>query len=868
MKQVMKEIIVRETAGIARCNEIVTVAVPCARGEIKINQSVSVIGPDLLCLSCQSRILKQWPDGSAKWLLIDFAASVAAMGTAEYFLTVERKNPPIANPVQVRPGEDNWCVDTGKAAFVIDAQVFRPFSAVKVAGMEVLRPTESSCLLSLNGHAGVVADVQMITIEESGPLHSVVRLSGQFNTSFVPKTLFACRLHFFSGSSVVKIEYTIHNPAAAHHLGGLWDLGDEGSMLFRNLAFDFCSRNSKGETYCSPAPEFSPLVIPGRSSFSLYQESSGGDNWRSPVHRNREGHVPMERCGYRAEVDNIEVSSGLQASPIVWRGNGEEGLAIAVPRFWQEFPSRIEVFDGTIRFAPFPSCFPDTHELQGGEQKTHEFWVDFSTKRDGLAWALNPVSVCASPAMYRESRIFSDLPGENDLVDRFVAAKDLLNKRDIADEYGWRNFGEIYADHESIYHQGPDIFVSHYNNQYDMVAGLYRKFFASGDIRWGELAGDLARHVRDIDLYHTDKDREEYNHGLFWHTDHYVDADTSSHRSYSKAHLQVMPHHLCGGGPGAEHCYTTGLMLHYYHTGNSDFKDAVIALAEWELLALSWSQTVLAALKRGVDHIRRWRNNMGQKKLFPRYPLTRGTGNAITACLDAFEVSGDNSYLSKAEGLIRGTLHPNDDIESRNLLDAEVAWSYTVLLVAVAKYLNKKTELDQIDAGYDYARTSLIAYADWMLDHEYPYLEKPEKLEYPNETWAAQDVRKSVIFYYAARYGSPERCQSYIEKARFFYSTAETELAKHGSSTFARPVVLMLQNGWVGSKLSAEEITQTGCSDDRVVGKRLARNNAFGNPIPYMTLTSVISRIASDVSCAFCQTSLQRERAWLKARMG
>ena len=52
---------------------------------------------------------------------------------------------------------------------------------------------------------------------------------------------------------------------------------------------------------------------------------------------------------------------------------------------------------------------------------------------------------------------------------------------------------------------------------------------------------------------------------------------------------------------------------------------------------------------------------------------------------------------------------------------------------------------------YAYARASLLHYARWMAEHEYPYLDKPEILEYPTETWAAQDMRKSEIFKYAAR---------------------------------------------------------------------------------------------------------------------
>ena len=45
---------------------------------------------------------------------------------------------------------------------------------------------------------------------------------------------------------------------------------------------------------------------------------------------------------------------------------------------------------------------------------------------------------------------------------------------------------------------------------------------------------ELAVHVRDIDVYHTDEDKSAYNHGLFWHTVHYVDAGTSTHRSYPR----------------------------------------------------------------------------------------------------------------------------------------------------------------------------------------------------------------------------------------------------------------------------------------------------------------------------------------------
>ena len=44
---------------------------------------------------------------------------------------------------------------------------------------------------------------------------------------------------------------------------------------------------------------------------------------------------------------------------------------------------------------------------------------------------------------------------------------------------------------------------------------------------------ELANHVVDIDIYHTTRDKAAYCGGLFWFTDHYLDAATSTHRTYS-----------------------------------------------------------------------------------------------------------------------------------------------------------------------------------------------------------------------------------------------------------------------------------------------------------------------------------------------
>ena len=74
---------------------------------------------------------------------------------------------------------------------------------------------------------------------------------------------------------------------------------------------------------------------------------------------------------------------------------------------------------------------------------------------------------------------------------------------------------------------------------------------------------ELAAHVIDIDIYHTDRDKAAYNGGLFWHTSHYVDAGTLDATAPTRAQPGVG-----GGGPANEHNYTAGLLLHYLLTGD------------------------------------------------------------------------------------------------------------------------------------------------------------------------------------------------------------------------------------------------------------------------------------------------------------
>jgi hypothetical protein len=357
-------------------------------------------------------------------------------------------------------------------------------------------------------------------------------------------------------------------------------------------------------------------------------------------------------------------------------------------------------------------------------------------------------------------------------------------KRERIDEYGWRNFGDLYADHETVKHAGTSLFISHYNNQYDAIAGFACQFFRSGDLKWLTLMEDLARHVIDIDIYHTTEDKPAYNHGLFWHTAHHTEADIATHRTFPRAAAPS------SGGPSPEHNYNTGLMLHYFLTGDVRAREAALGLADWVIAMDDGARTPLRWLSRAPTGVASATGSVSY------HGPGRAPGNSIAALLNACRLSGDRTYLLKAESLLRRCIHPADNLPGLNLLDAERRWYYTVFLQAVGRYLSFKAERGEIDDQYAYARAALLHYAEWMADHEYPYLEKPAILEYPTETWAAQDMRKCEVFQYAALHASSAARSRFLERADFFYEYSVSVLLSMKTRTFTRPVVVMLSNGY------------------------------------------------------------------------
>jgi hypothetical protein len=770
-----------------RRGEPIGVGISCPRGSVSRSERWVLTDERGRPLPVQTTVLDRWGDGSVRWLLAEFQANVEGAAPSWYALAPDATAEQ-ASGLSIEQAGESLRVSTGVAAIDVPRSGSAFIAAARIGERSLL---ESTAIVAEDaaGERYQFA-IQRTTIERSGGLSAVIRIDGELVGASKRKWLDATiRLQFFAGLGTAKAELSVTNPRAARHPGGLWDLGDPGSVLIRDLSIELTPvRSERAEVWGSL--DATAHMEPSGDRFAVHQESSGGQNWQHENHLNRENKVPARFRGFHAVRDGREVE-GLRATPIASIGDGETRLSVALPLFWQVFPKAIDADARRCSVAMFPRTDGDCHELQGGERSTLSFAVCFggdTVTAEPLTWIRSPLRAAADPASYRHAGVWAPLvagsTSAHEAYDAIVTSairgpKAFTERREIIDQYGWRNFGELYADHEGA-------LVSHYNNQYDCVGGFITRFLQTGDPRWWTLGHDLAGHVTDIDLYHTTEDRALYNGGYFWHTEHYKPACTAGHRAYSKRNGSS------GGGPCSEHNYTTGLMLHYFMTGSERSRAAVVQLANWVLdmddgrkSRFRWidrRDTGFASATRSPDY----------------HGPGRGAGNSINALVDGHRLTGESRYLEKADALIARVAHPDDDPGAIDPLDAENRWSYTVFLQALGKYLEYRAERGLVDAPFEYARAVLLKYAIWMSVNERPILDTPERLDYPTESWAAQDIRKVAVFEFAARHAGDDRTRAtLLASAGRFLDYVTATLTNMPTATLTRPLMVLLQYGFM-----------------------------------------------------------------------
>ena len=758
-----------ESSGPGTADQPVTAGIALPKGRLPTRAPVGLVAPDGTPRPIQTAPLMDWPDGSVKWLRCDFVLQASDDPEGSWRLELGGAPEQLPRPpTAITADAQGFAAEGARWPLSPDGFPLDGWMELVDAGSLPHRPT------------GVTR-----TVETSGPIRATICCDGELDGLRL-----RTRTTRWAGLPLWRVEVILHNPRAAQHDGGCWDLGDPGSALLLDASVRFPVPAGGEREWRFDTHE--PFAASRWGLIKIFQASSGGEQWTCHNHVNRHGIVPLAFRGWRACIDG-DSSDGWRATPEIRFSAGSSRLALhaALPEFWQSFPKVLQAEPTSIRFGLWPAEHGDLHELQGGERKRHVLWLaDGDTSLDFVHRPARPLQ---RPQAYADSGALGRL-GLPEFDDPRLAKQvgtildptdGLAAKREVIDEFGWRNYGDLYGDHEAAKHAGSEPLVSHYNNQYDALEGMLLQLARTGDRRWWSLADPLARHFMDIDLYHTDEDRAAYNRGHFWHTDHYFDAHTATHRCYSIQNAGERGK-AYGGGLSDEQNYPSGVLLYHLLTGDPEAAAAVIHLADWVVAMDDGNTTILGLIDSSPT------GYASQSVFVDYHGPGRGAGNSVNACCDAFRLTGERRYLDFAETLIRRCVHPDQEMDELNLLDAEYRWSYTIFLKYLIKYIDLKEELSEWDEAHAYARQTLIRFVEWMVANEQPSTTHADRLEHVTETWPAQDLRKASVVEQAALFAPAERWAPLHRWARQTTEQAMDELLTYPTAKRCRPLVLAI----------------------------------------------------------------------------
>ncbi len=448
---------------------------PIPLGQLAQPEQATVLNGQEVALPSQNRAMATWPDGSVKWLQLDFASDLSKGGEGRYTVAYGNRvrSVPSSLSVQTRSGAEGVEVDTGALHFRVPKTHFGIIEDVRlVSGRVVQRAPIDFEVTETNGKTWRVLDlpVETIEVEQFGPLHAVIRAATKRAKSGEPSSGFyhCVRVHAYAGSPLIDVEYFVANT-------------DE---------------RKKVETR-----SISLKIRPsGRAS-------TGGSVIQATAEANGRGWVSLDGQAF--------VGVGLQA-------------------FREQYPKAIRWRPDEVQvdlWAPEGGAY----EWFQGVGKTHQFSLFYGPPADDASvLAHGRVFAMADPAWYAHSGVFGPLLTAQEGV--LPAVEDTLTKHMASEVIGKVGLGfENYGDHSSGgYVKGSSLWD---NNEYDLPAAAMVHFVRTGDREALRVGVASARHYLDVDTIHYSRRRSEWagapwthSHGTFGH--HTAEPPGMSHAGY------------------------------------------------------------------------------------------------------------------------------------------------------------------------------------------------------------------------------------------------------------------------------------------------------------------------------------------------
>ena len=562
----------KEVSGINRKAEPVTVGIPFPEGmlyEKKGIPQLSLKGTD----AYQFRTLARWPDGSVKWVLVDFQARCEA----------ERMNNDVriiagggnsSGPLLAEEKRGKIYVDTGPLQVQIKKKNYNLFDRVVVNGEALILDGASKGIVveGDNGteYLGLLDHNSKVVIEENGPVRAVVKAEGTHTSTDGKRMMdYTVRMHFYKGLTRVKVVYTLRNASEKqkeHPYIRYLDLSNNLNLT-GNLRVEVSTHHKNSLKESLEKQE----QITYYQAVSDFPQEYAGDSfyYHAPITWLKNSKRRFVQEGYWIKKGGEELLRGKRSEYpdlafIDISDTNGKGVTIGV-RFaagWWPKSLRADA-DGTAEVGLWPKENDVGYWIRYGSHNTFEIMYDFHTKPINPSVSMKkfqyPLVAKASVKWYNQN-----VRGIYPLY-HFVSFDE---EREFIKKNGWK-----YGERVKNRMVGMRIWRYHYwgwggfLNQHDFARiGLVNFLRETEDtVRAGEyfLYAEARFHYNaDWAVYHSD------------------DYDLSTMRWRYKPKENREKAELANVVFEWEHPHWYGLPLYYYVTGDERIKDAVMDWAE------------------------------------------------------------------------------------------------------------------------------------------------------------------------------------------------------------------------------------------------------------------------------------------------
>jgi len=566
--------------------------VPVARGMLHRAPDAVLEAAGSAPRGAQTRIHSRWPDGSARWMLVDATipeppptgpaqgfrrlrlhlAGAAGAGQAGPLAcssdadSVTVSGDRLRVTVRGAPAATGGTPSAGHSWLCIERRTESGGWDESLAG----GPLAGSCDVRLDDGTPLrTAAAGPPTLEQDGDRHAVVRLQVSHRDRAGHERLRGdLRLHVHAGQPFCKLVHRLlvvcAAPGAAQYVA---EATDEQETL---LAVRCCALRLPWSGVRGVRFDGSRYPVAFEQPWLLRHE-------HDLAHRVGSAAAPSERSGRVSGHVVVEGDRGL--------------LALGVRNFWQTYPKGVRVGASEVAVELLPPRSED--DLPGDAEAWHRLyrWLDGDRYllREGLALTTEvligfPADAAASAPLFRwleeppAVRPLPDCTNGTGALPRLAAKESsslpeyealtgealrlLQEDREANRAYGHLNYGDWYGEGDWCWG----------NNEYDTPYGAYWEFLRGGDPAWARWGAAAARHLADVDTVNC--------------------FSTSSCVGLQALH---MPAHLGGYLPPLfrskvngtrgipSHTWLEGALLHYLLTGDEGVRDSLSRTADWLL---------------------------------------------------------------------------------------------------------------------------------------------------------------------------------------------------------------------------------------------------------------------------------------------